>query len=287
MTRIFSGPAINPRWVKSDLTTGRSGPITRARAGRQAAERPRADPQPPTRPSSRPGPSRRRWSGRGSPWWGCRNGCAPRPARRELAAVQSATIEQLVDYTLTVSDNTEAEVLARLGALAGHHAGSFAGAATQNVRVAAAARRTGCRHPAVRRQRTGPDRPHPGAEPSPTWSAKVAGLAAAATCGRCSPACRSRASPGRWPRGTSTSRPAPGPGWSGPRPGTLSGVNALAGVVVDADGRLLAFAFMASRPTPKTPPAARPLHRPRRPRSWPAAAAADGSEPADVVRLAP
>ncbi len=37
--------------------------------------------------------------------------------------------------------------------------------------------------------------------------------------------------------------------------GTLAGVNALAGVVVDADGRLLAFAFMASHPTAKTPPA--------------------------------
>ena len=40
--------------------------------------------------------------------------------------------------------------------------------------------------------------------------------------------------------------------------GTLAGVSTLAGIAIDADGRLLAFAFMASRPTAKTPPA-RPL----------------------------
>ena len=54
--------------------------------------------------------------------------------------------------------------------------------------------------------------------------------------------------------------------------GTLAGVNALAGVVVDADGRLLAFAFMASHPTPRRLPRSRSSTG--RPRSWPAAAAA-------------
>ncbi len=36
--------------------------------------------------------------------------------------------------------------------------------------------------------------------------------------------------------------------------GTLAGVDTLAGTTLDADGRLLAFAFMASHPTATSPP---------------------------------
>ncbi len=73
-----------------------------------------------------------------------------------LGSVQSATIAELLDYTLTVSDNTEAEVLARLGAVAAGRPGSFAGAAQQNVAAAAALQRAGDRRPAVRRHRAWP-----------------------------------------------------------------------------------------------------------------------------------
>jgi D-alanyl-D-alanine carboxypeptidase/D-alanyl-D-alanine-endopeptidase (penicillin-binding protein 4) len=171
----------------------------------------------------------------------------------ELAAVQSATVEQLVDYTLTVSDNTEAEVLARLGARAGGKPGSFAGAAEQNIRVAATlgAPVTGMRLydgsglaradliPAhvlttVLTKAAASDRPE--------LRALFAGLPIAALTGTLAPRFVDASTRG-------------GAGLVRAKTGTLAGVNTLAGVVVDAEGRLLAFAFMFDHPSAKTPPA--------------------------------
>ncbi|GAA3160997.1 MULTISPECIES: D-alanyl-D-alanine carboxypeptidase/D-alanyl-D-alanine-endopeptidase [Streptomyces] len=165
---------------------------------------------------------------------------APKDATR-LATVRSQPLAALVERMLTNSDNDIAEALARQTALGTHQPASFAGAG-------AAVRRTlADRHLPLAGARfddgSGLDRDdkvsaellarlllRASAPEHPELRPIVTGLPVAAFTG------------------TLGSRYADtaGAGAVRAKTGTLTGVNTLAGTVVDADGRLLVFAFMTN-----------------------------------------
>ncbi|WP_153461134.1 D-alanyl-D-alanine carboxypeptidase/D-alanyl-D-alanine endopeptidase [Streptomyces kaniharaensis] len=166
-----------------------------------------------------------------------------------LGRVDSPTIARLVERLLTTSDNTLAEAIARQAAVAAHQPASFEGAATAvkqelarlgvpmtgvvlddgsglhpdnaippAVLVQLLALAASDRHPALRPVLTG---------------LPIAGFTG--TLGK------------RFGAGSGAADAA---GLVRAKTGSLSGVNTLAGTVVDADGRLLAFAVMTRTPAP-------------------------------------
>ncbi|MCD9145249.1 D-alanyl-D-alanine carboxypeptidase/D-alanyl-D-alanine-endopeptidase [Streptomyces albireticuli] len=157
-----------------------------------------------------------------------------------LAAVSSPTVAALVERTLTNSDNDIAEALARQTALASGQEASFEGAAR-----AVTARLDALGLPGARiADGSGLDRAD---QISADLLARL--LVRAAEPGR----------PGLRPvltglpvagfSGTLRGRyadEAAGRGLVRAKTGTLRGVNTLAGTVVDAEGRVVTFAFMAS-----------------------------------------
>jgi D-alanyl-D-alanine carboxypeptidase/D-alanyl-D-alanine-endopeptidase (penicillin-binding protein 4) len=171
-------------------------------------------------------------------------GTAP-PSAATLAAVASPPMDQLVHRMLTVSDDDLAEALGRAVAIHEHRTASFAGAARAVTSVVSErlhapvqgitlADTSGLSHRdrvsprtlvAVLRAATGPG--------NPQLRALLAGLPVAGLTG------------------TLDDRYLTGPaakaaGVLRAKTGTLTGVNALAGTVVDRSGRLLVFAFLAS-----------------------------------------
>ncbi|MFI9051792.1 D-alanyl-D-alanine carboxypeptidase/D-alanyl-D-alanine-endopeptidase [Streptomyces sp. NPDC053427] len=168
---------------------------------------------------------------------------APKKAAR-LAAVHSLPLDTLVERMLTYSDNDIAEALARQTALASGEPASFAGAgkavhkalAALHLPLSGATFKDGSglnrddKVSAALLSRlllaaSAPDRP--------ALRPVVTGLPVAAFTGTLS---------GRYAR-------TAGAGAVRAKTGTLTGVNTLAGTVVDADGRLLVFAFMTSGTT--------------------------------------
>ncbi|MCT4354546.1 D-alanyl-D-alanine carboxypeptidase/D-alanyl-D-alanine-endopeptidase [Streptomyces sp. Je 1-79] len=169
----------------------------------------------------------------------------------QLARTESAPLSDLVERTLTHSDNDLAEALARQTALARKQPASFTGAGkavraelaslglpTAGTRFAdgsglsrdnrlSAALLTGLLTRA--------------ADPTrPALRPVLTGLPVGGFSGTLE---------GRFDTGTATT----GAGLVRAKTGTLTGVNTLAGTVVTADGRLLAFAFLAGRtPSPYT-----------------------------------
>ncbi|MGW5121571.1 D-alanyl-D-alanine carboxypeptidase/D-alanyl-D-alanine endopeptidase, partial [Streptomyces noursei] len=169
---------------------------------------------------------------------------APKAPER-IAVVHSLPLSDLVERMLTYSDNDIAEALARQTALAAHRPASFDGAAAA-VRDALAAQHLPLAG-AVFADGSGLDRDDKvsanllshlllaAAEPNqPDLRPIVTGLPVAAFTGTLS---------GRYVGDTA------GAGTVRAKTGTLTGVNTLAGTVVDADGRLLAFAFMTTGTT--------------------------------------
>ncbi|MFE0386582.1 D-alanyl-D-alanine carboxypeptidase/D-alanyl-D-alanine-endopeptidase [Streptomyces bungoensis] len=173
---------------------------------------------------------------------------APGPSKattraKTLATVSSPPLSVVVERMLTNSDNDIAEALARQTALASGQPGSFAGAAK-----AVAARLTKLGLPlsgASFHDGSGLDR-----DDRLTANLLTALLVTAGDPAR----------PGLRPvltglpvagfTGTLTHRYADGAaGVVRAKTGTLTGVNTLAGTVVDTDGHLLAFAFLASGTT--------------------------------------
>ncbi|MDX3737853.1 D-alanyl-D-alanine carboxypeptidase/D-alanyl-D-alanine-endopeptidase [Streptomyces sp. ID01-15D] len=172
---------------------------------------------------------------------------APREARaadeaRTVATHRSAPLAALVERTLTNSDNDIAEALARQTAIAKGESASFAGARRavtnelRKLKVPVAGARFADGSGLDRKDRVTPalltallarvaDPDRPGLRPVLT-GLPIAGFS-----------------------GTLGGRYAPdaeGTGLIRAKTGTLLGVNSLAGTVVDRQGRLLAFAFLAS-----------------------------------------
>lgn len=180
-------------------------------------------------------------------------GTAP-PGARTLGSVASAPVTDLVEHLLRTSDNVLAEMLAREVALARGGDPSFTGAA-ENVLGAL--------------EQAGMDRAgaqlHDGSGLSTEDEvpARLLGAVLAAA-----------AAPGDGPRHSDRLRPllgglpvaggdgtlaerfgagagsGSGRGVVRAKTGTLTGVSSLAGVVTDADGRLLVFALMSNGPSP-------------------------------------
>ncbi|RDI20889.1 D-alanyl-D-alanine carboxypeptidase/D-alanyl-D-alanine endopeptidase [Lentzea flaviverrucosa] len=185
---------------------------------------------------------------------GATAGAAPAGAQ-VLGEIKSASIEQLVDNMMQISDNVLTEAIAREVAIKTGNEPSFAGGVkavrdvlTKNGFDLTAANfvdgsglsasnkipaklltdvLTAAAKPTLDDARTAKLRPLLTALPVAGGSGTLAGRYG----------------------GTA----APGKGWVRAKTGTLTGVNALAGVVVDVDGRVLVFSFMsASNRNPET-----------------------------------
>ena len=162
----------------------------------------------------------------------------------EVAAVSSATVADLVEHTLATSDNDVAETLARLVALATGGSGDFSGGSAavlaqlagegldvSNVRMADASGLSELN------------------ELPPLVLARLVAMTASAGRPDLLPIATSLPVAGL--EGTLETRfegaDDPGAGTVRAKTGTLLTVVALAGTVLDADGRLLVFAVVADR----------------------------------------
>lgn len=166
------------------------------------------------------------------------------PGATPVASVSSATLAQIVQRVLEVSDNAGAEVLLRHVGLAARGEGSFAAGRQGVVRaLAGAGIRLGASvlHDGSGLSRA--DRLAPAVLVSVLrWAASpkhpelrpvITGLPVAGFTGSLSDRMGEGAPDGR--------------GRVRAKTGTLSGVSSLAGIAVDADGTVLAFALMADR----------------------------------------
>ncbi|MFH8981835.1 D-alanyl-D-alanine carboxypeptidase/D-alanyl-D-alanine endopeptidase [Streptomyces varsoviensis] len=161
-------------------------------------------------------------------------------AAEQVAVVHSMPLSALVERALTNSDNDIAEALARQTALAEGRPASFAGAAEA---VTARLRALGLPLDGVHiADGSGLDRDD---KASPALLAQVLVRAADPRRPELRPVLTGLPIAGF--SGTLRDRydrDSPGRGFVRAKTGTLTGVNTLAGLAVDADGRLMAFAFM-------------------------------------------
>ncbi len=165
------------------------------------------------------------------------------PGAKLLGKVESPTMARLVDRLLTTSDNTLAEAVARQAAVAAHQPASFDGAVTA---VTQELGRLGLpMNGVVLHDGSGL---HSGNLIPPLVLAKVLALAGSPQHPELRPVLTGLPIAGF--TGTLLSRFGPTSGAQSAtgivraKTGTLSGVNTLAGTLVDADGRVLVFALM-------------------------------------------
>jgi D-alanyl-D-alanine carboxypeptidase/D-alanyl-D-alanine-endopeptidase (penicillin-binding protein 4) len=257
---LFTGPATSPRWRGTDVGAGFVAPVHpvavdagRTRSGKYA---PRTGD--PAQAAGDAFAEALRAAGvdvRGE----VSRAAAPRGGDGDvLGEVRSAAVGDLVEYALTESDNTVSEVLGRLVALEAGQPASFAGAGPAIVSAVGSlgvpvggavlsdasglgdgSRVAPVTLTAILATAASPD--HPDLRPVLT------GLPVAGVSGTLLDRFDLR-----------DQRPAAGVVRA--KTGSLSGVSSLAGTVVDADGRLLAFAVLADR-VAATEPARRALDR--------------------------
>ncbi|WP_426509804.1 D-alanyl-D-alanine carboxypeptidase/D-alanyl-D-alanine endopeptidase [Dactylosporangium sp. McL0621] len=241
---IYTGSGIGPGW-DADATTGGSGAVMTpimTEGGRQkqlkyAQRYPKPDLQ----------AAQAFASALGVPANAVTAGNAAQGAK-ELGKVESAPMSRMVEFMLQESDNVLADALARQVALAKNQPASFEGgaAATKSVLEELGLPVTGFGladgSGFSRNDRLSP-------------ALLTAVLAMAARADRADLHSIFSGLPVAAYSGTLTLRflkPDQGGAAAGlvrAKTGTLTGVNSLAGVVVDADGRTLAFAFMADQTT--------------------------------------
>ncbi|MFD8783827.1 D-alanyl-D-alanine carboxypeptidase/D-alanyl-D-alanine-endopeptidase [Kitasatospora sp. NPDC059599] len=166
-----------------------------------------------------------------------------------LGRVDSPTVDRLVERLLTTSDNQLAEAIARQVALAAHQPASFEGAAAAVTQELA---RLGV--PMTGVVLDDGSGLHPDNAIPPAVLVRLLSLAASEQHPALRPVLTGLPVAGF--TGTLGKRYGSGSGAAGAagliraKTGTLRGVNTLAGTVVDADGRLLAFAVMTRTPAP-------------------------------------
>ncbi|MGX2996470.1 D-alanyl-D-alanine carboxypeptidase/D-alanyl-D-alanine endopeptidase [Streptomyces sp. JNUCC 64] len=242
-TSLYSGPPVHPIGRNDNIATVTALMVDEGRLdGSSSGPAPRSE-----RPAR---DAADRFAGlladRGVEVVGAPGGTKAAPAAREVAAVSSPPVGVLVERMLTHSDNDLAEALARQVALASGEDAGFRGA------EAAVKRRLGEVGVPLGGARfadgSGLDR----ADRLPP-ATLTALLAAAARADR--PALRPALTglPVAGFTGTLRNRYSSGSGEAATgfvraKTGTLTGVHALAGTVVDRDGRLLAFAFLSDGP---------------------------------------
>lgn len=240
---VYPGPATGPGWDTDLVTSGYVAPITAV-----MIDGGRVDPLRPAR-SPLPDLAAGRALARllGVPRAAVSRGRAPAGAR-ELARIISAPVATLVEQALTASDNVLAEALARQVAFARRLPGSFAGAAT-----AVRATMAGLGLPVAGLRLVDGS----GLSRSDLLTAGLLTGVLSAAAGPRHLALRALLSglPVAGFNGTLGDRfrlagDRSAAGRVRAKTGTLSGVSALAGVIRDSDGRLLAFAVLADRVPP-------------------------------------
>lgn len=249
---LFTGPSMGPGWTRGDVAAGFVAPVTAIAvdAGRVRPERYAPRVEDPALAAAETFAGLLRERGVQVPAPAART-VAP-PQASALAEVRSAPVADVVGYMLAASDNNAAEALARLVAAEAGRPTSFADAAAAVLDEVAAlgvdvtgatladgsGLSDGSALPAgvladVLSVAAGPR--HPGLRPL------LVGLPVAGLQGTLG---------GRF----GVDGAVAGVGAVRAKTGSLTGVTSLAGTVVDADGRLLAFAVLADS-VPATGPA--------------------------------
>ena len=269
-TSLFTGPGMAPGWPPSYVTTGDVTPVSALEVD-QGRLTPTGSPEDADDPANYRARSRDSAADAAHAFasllaaQGIRVEGSPRPQRApagavgagaagaaELAKVQSPPLADLVEWMLIESNNDIAEALARQVAIATGRPASFSGGAAA---VRATLRRLGAGTGIDTVDGSGlspQDRITPAAlarlislAASPRYPrlrAVITGLPVAGFSGTLS------AAENRFV----TKLSAPAAGLVRAKTGTLDNVRALAGLVVDKDGRLLSFAFMINRVPAKT-----------------------------------
>ncbi len=236
---LFTGPTMSPTWPKTYSTAGVVAPVTALMAdGGRIGGVVNQNPSQATAARFASLLTSRGVQVSGSP----AAATAP-PDANQVAEVSSAPMSQLVTHTLTESDNEAAEVLGHLAGVRLGGSGSFEGGAQ-----------------AVNKMLTDLGIDTAGVTIHDGSGLSREDAVPARTLGQLLSAAARNASPRLWPlaygmpiagfTGTLATRygtPAtkPGRGVVRAKTGTLTGVSALAGLVTDADGSLLAFALMS------------------------------------------
>ena len=254
--RLFTGPRLSPAWSAGLLAVGEVGPVTAL-----SVDQGRVSPGSTSRVADPPLAAARFFAERLSAAGIEVRGAVARSAgavpgdATEIAGVDSPPVANLVEHMLTASDDDLAEALAHLagGRLAG--SASFEGGAEATATALA-----------------GYGIPTDGLELSDgsglaradsVMPATIAGVLRASAAGAAPTdvAKAAGAGPVLWPIGTGVpvagftgtladrfvgTKAVMGRGVVRAKTGTLTGVSALAGLVRDIDGRLLAFVFLAS-----------------------------------------